>query len=135
MERALLIEWNPNTGRRAGDVNPRDPKLQCHGWQNKNVEPPIELRLVEDDRDLSKYEGVEGVTVLVGIEAINETIEERFPPRYNVDDPVIYAEHVRAKAGEIAFDSLPDDMQERLKFLKEQHGIKGIRETKPGKVK
>jgi len=135
MVRALLIEWDPRTGRRAGGIDPRDPKLPCHGWQNMDVEPAIELRLVEDDRDLSKYAGVEGVTVLEGADAINAAIDKHFPPRYSIDDPTIYAEHIRKKAAEIDFDNLPDDLGERLKFLKERHGIKGIREIRPARVR
>lgn len=133
--RALLIEWNPNTGKRAGDINPHDPRLQCYGWQNTDIEPAVELRLVEDNRDLSGYEGVKGVAVLEGVEDINAAIDTHFSPRYSVDDQVIYAEHVRAKASKIDFDNLPDGLQERLKFLRQQHGIKGIRETKPGRVR
>lgn len=82
MKRALLIEWDPITGKRAGDINPRDPKLQCYGWQNWDREPALELRLVEDDRDLSQYKNVKGVTIIEGVEAINEVIDKHFPPRY-----------------------------------------------------
>ena len=82
MKRALLIEWDRSTGKRAGGVNPRDPKLQCYGWQNTDVEPSIEIRLVEDDRDLSQYEGVKGVTILTGIEAINQAIDDNLGEQY-----------------------------------------------------
>lgn len=32
--RALLIEFDLKTGKRAGGINPKDPKLQCYGWQD-----------------------------------------------------------------------------------------------------
>ena len=133
MVRALLIEWK-STGERAGKINPRDPNLPCRGWQNMDVEPMVELRLVEDDRDLSTYQGVQGVTVLEGADAINAAIDEHFPARYDIDDQTIYAEHLRAASGEIDFAALPDDPNERLRVLKVEHGIKGIRETKPMRV-
>lgn len=52
---ALLIEWNQNTGKRAGNINPKDPKLQCYGWQNMDVTPAIELRVVEDELLYSEH--------------------------------------------------------------------------------
>ena len=82
MKRALLIEWDESTGKRAGGVNPRDPKLQCYGWQNTDVKPSVEIRLVEDDRDLSQYEGVTGVTILTGVEAINQAIDDNLGEQY-----------------------------------------------------
>ena len=68
--RALLIEVDFKTGKRAGGVNPRDPKLQCYGWQDTESEPGKEIRIVEDDRDLSVYKGVPGVTILNGEKAV-----------------------------------------------------------------
>ena len=79
---ALLIEWNINTGKRAGNIDPNDPKLQCYGWQAWEEEPALELRLIEDDRDISQYENVEGITIIRGVEAINKYIADKFPPRY-----------------------------------------------------
>jgi len=82
MKRALMIEWNASTGERAGGINPRDPKLQCYGWQVMDKEPALELRIVEDDRDLSIYKDVKGVTIIEGAAAINAAIKKHFPPRY-----------------------------------------------------
>lgn len=134
--RALLIEWTPNTGERAGGVDPRDPKLQCHGWQNMDVTPAIELRVVEDDRDLSQYEGVEGVTVLNGRDEINTAIDANFPPKISIEDELLYSEHFKEQIGDkkIKITDLPDNREERLKELKEKHHIKGIKETEPLKV-
>jgi len=63
MVRGLLIEikdWR--TGERAYGIDPRDPNLKALGgplWQSLDHEPKgdFEIRLVLDDRDLSKYEG------------------------------------------------------------------------------
>jgi len=131
MKRALLIEWDPSTGTRAGNINPRDPKLQCNGWQNMDVNPAIELRLVNDDRDLSIYEGVIGVELLTGTDAINAAIVSNFSSRMKIEDELIYTEHFKSKRGEIDIDSLPDDRESRLRVLKTLHGVKGIKETKP----
>ena len=79
---ALLIEWNIHTGKRAGNIDPNDPKLQCYGWQVWEEEPALELRLIEDDRDISQYENIEGVTIIRGVKAINKCIADNFPPRY-----------------------------------------------------
>ena len=134
--KALLIEWNPNTGERAGNINPRDPKLQCHGWQNMDVTPAIELRVVEDDRDLSQYNEVEGITVLNGKEEINAAIDDNFPSKISIEDELLYSEHIKEQIGDkkIKITDLPDNREKRLKELKEKYHIKGIKETEPQKV-
>jgi len=111
MVKGLLIEikdWR--TGRRAYNINPRDPNLRALGgslWQSLDHEPKgdWEIRLVLDDRDLSKYEGkiilddgsevyhvsdipsdttivdVDGVVVLNGKDEINTAIDH-LPKKY-----------------------------------------------------
>ena len=79
--KALLIEWDGATGRRAGNIDMSDPKLQCYGWQNLVARPCLELRVIEDDRDVSQYEGIEGVTILDGDKAIDAAIDKHFPPK------------------------------------------------------
>lgn len=133
-KKALLIEWDPSTGERAGNINPRDPKLHCNGWQNMDVNPAVELRLVNDGRDLSIYDSVDGVTVLTGTDDINAAITANFPSKIKIDDELIYSEHIKSKRGKINIDELPDDREERLKVLKSVHGVKGIREIKPAMV-
>ena len=134
-KRALLIEWNPSTGERAGNINPRDPKLQCNGWQNMDVSPAVELRLVEDDRDLSVYDNMDGVTVLEGKGKINTVIDANFPVKISIEDELIYSEHLKEKVRDKNIDigKLSDNRDERLRELK-SNGIKGIREIKPQKV-
>jgi len=132
--KALLIEWDPSTGIRARNINPKDPKLRCYGWQNMDVSPAIELRLVEDDRDLSIYNNVTGVTVLQLSTEINAAIDANFPSKMVIDDEIIYAAHIKKMADNINFDSIPDDKTQRLKHLKKKYNIKGVKEIKPQKV-
>ena len=130
-KKALLIEWDLSTGERAGNINPRDPKLHCNGWQNMDVNPAIELRLVNDDRDLSVYENVSGVQVLIGDNKINAAIVANFPSKMKIEDELIYTEHIKLKRGKIDIDALPNDRESRLRLLKTLYGVKGIKEIKP----
>ena len=115
--RALLVEVDFRTGRRAGGVNPRDENLQSYGWQSLPNQPGenVEIRLVEDDRDLSEYEDVDGVTVFRGREEINEAIEEYIPPNYDVGD----REQVRrwAERRGIDLNNLPNNPYDRKAAL------------------
>ena len=133
--KALLIEWEAN-GKRAGDINPKDPNLQCYGWQNQNVTPMLELRIVEDNRDLAHLEGIKGVTILIGKEAINQAIDNNFPPKIFIQDKLFFEEHVKEQLskGALKISELPDDYTERLKKLKNVHHIKGIVEKQQQKV-
>lgn len=133
---ALLIEWDPVTGERAGNINPRDSKLRCNGWQNMGVTPAIELRLVNDNRDLSIYDSVVGVTVVTGTDNINAAINANFPSKISIEDELLYTEHFKEKVNgkKINIDKLPNNHEERLKELKSKYGIKGIVEIKPLKV-
>lgn len=133
--KALLIEWDPNTGKRAGNINPKDQNLRCSGWQNMDVTPAIELRLVEDE-EIGRYYTGEGVTVLRGKEEINAAIDANFPSKIVIEDKLMYEEHVKEQIGDkkIKIADLPDDRTKRLKELKDKYGIKGICEIKPLKV-
>ncbi len=134
--KALLIEWDPNTGKRAGNINPRDTNLPCYGWQNMDVEPAIELRLVTDGK-IGKYNTtVSGITLLSGKDEINIAIDNNFPIKISIEDELIYSEHVKEKinTNDIKIDDLPDNKVERLKELKDKYKIKGIKEIKPQKV-
>jgi len=116
MVRGLLIEIkNWFTGERAYNINPRDPNLRAVGgplWQSLDHEPKgdWEIRLVLDDRDLSKYEGkiilddgsevyhvsdipsdativdVDGVVVLKDKDEINTAIDH-LPEKYRFTLP------------------------------------------------
>ena len=90
-KRALLVEVDYHSGKRAGDVDPKDPNLQSYGWQSlpDRDGPDVEIRLVEDGRDLSKYEDEPGVRILVGEEEIEAAIEEYVPPTYQADNDLL----------------------------------------------
>jgi len=129
--KALLIEFNGKTGKRAGNIDPNDPKLQCYGWQNLDVHPAIEIRVIEDDRDVSQYEGIEGVTILSNKTEINTAIDEHIPIRYKIDNEVLFQEHLREK--KIKLSKIEGNTKDVLKELFKQ-GVKGIVESKPNKV-
>ena len=97
MFRALLIEFDPKSGRRAGGINPRDPKLPCYGWQVLDSTPAREIRLVQDDRNLSQYQGVPGITILEGEHEINTAIESLVPEQYKLENQALMTEHLRQK--------------------------------------
>ena len=125
--RALLIEFDLKTGKRAGSINPKDPKLPCHGWQDLEREPAIEIRLVEDDRDLSSLEGVGGVTILEGKPAINKAILANIPTRYAVKDKELLFAHMKEKRislGTLAGKTLSEAAKELY-----DKGLAGIKRT------
>ena len=133
---ALLIEWNPSSGKRAGNINPRDANLRCNGWQNMDVTPALELRLIEDNRDVRQYKGIEGVTIIEGIDQINAAIDANFPSKIIIEDELLYTEHFKEQIEDksIKIKDLPDNRTERLKELKDKYHIKGIVEQEPPKV-
>lgn len=131
--RALLIEWNPKTGERAGRINPRDPKLQCYGWQNSDIDPAIEIRVVEDDRDLSSLKGVKGVTILNGKKAINDAIDRYIPPKYGIHSEYLMREHMKEK--NISLESFVGMNMREIAKEAHKRGLLGVTERKPEKVK
>ncbi len=125
--RALLVEVDFSTGKRAGNINPRDADMPCHGWQN--LDEGLEIRLVEDNRDLSQYETATGITVLGDTEAINKAIIANFPTKYIIKDKELLLAHLKEKG--ISLDIFTgksmDDVAEEL-F---KQGLAGIIERKP----
>lgn len=130
--KALLIEFDGATGRRAGNINPKDPKLQCYGWQDLDSVPAREIRLVEDDRDLSQYEGIPGVTILIGAEQINQVIDSVVKPRYSLESEALFLEDIRQRGIKLS-DFSGKSRDEILKTLSKQ-GVISIREIIPRKV-
>ena len=129
--KGLLIEFDVNTGRRSGSISPQDPGLRCHGWQNLNVTPQIEIRVIYDERDVSQYEGVTGVIVLKSKVEINEAIDKHIPTVYSIGSEALFREHMGQK--KIKLDLIKGDTQEILKEL-HGRGIKGVVERRPNKV-
>ena len=124
MVRALLIEFDVNTGNRAGEINPKDPKLQCYGWQDLESVPAREVRVVEDDRDLSQYVGIPGVTILTGEAEINQAIEAVVPERFSIQEQTLFQEDLRQRGISLASYSGRDTPA----ILKDLHtkGVVGI---------
>lgn len=139
--KALLIAVNFRTGERAGGVcgycngqKKRDPGLVCHGWQN--MEAGLELRLITDDRDVSQYEGVEGLTVLLDEAAINAAIDQHFtkPDEYSIKSDVLVAESIRAKSIDIS-DLTPDMGDQAIAKALYERGCLGIKRRSGTPVK
>ena len=130
--KGLLIEFDLPTGRRAGNINPRDPGLRCLA-QNLESSPPKEIRIIEDDRDIRQYEGIPGVTILNTAREINEAIDREIPILHTVDNEQLFR---------VALEKItPKKFQEftgrpTQEILRECHkmGIPGIRERRPQKV-
>ncbi|GAH51718.1 unnamed protein product [marine sediment metagenome] len=126
----LLIEFDANTGVRAGGINPNDPKLQCYGWQDLESTPAKEVRVIEDDRDIEQYEGIQGVTVLRGKPEIKQAILSICKDRYTVENEPLFLEHLRQK--NIKLDDYEGwDPREILKDLKQNKKVIGIRKQSP----
>lgn len=130
--RALQIEFNQYTGKRAGGINPRDPFLHCFGWQNLVANPAIEIRAVLDDRDLSQYEGTPGVTVLGDDAEIDAAIDATIPTRYSIRDETLFRLDMGQRGIQVK-DLRGENDEEVLRQLKEQ-GVRGIGERRPLKT-
>jgi len=132
MEIALLIEWDPETGERAGGINPRDPNLPCYGWQDLESRPAREIRLVKDGRDLKQYENVPGIKILRGKDEINRAIDELNLDRYVIECEPLFHLHLLQRG--IRLDVYKGkSSREILKDLYEK-GIVGIRKISPRKL-
>lgn len=141
METALLIEWDPSTGIRAGGIKignkpDSDKTLFCKSWQNMDVTPALEIRLITDGRNLSQYENVPGVTILRGKQEINNAIDMVCPPKLVVSDQFLFEQHIKDKVknGKLDLDKLKGGtLNDNLTDLKAK-GVKGITEHKPIKL-
>lgn len=128
---ALLIKWDPFTGKRAGNIDPRAPGLLCNGWQNMDTTPAIELKIIDDNRDPEQYAKVQGIKILHGKTEINAAIVENFPTEYIITDEILYKIHLSKHINKIDFKKLPTGHTKRLKELKDKHQIMGIEERHP----
>jgi len=127
---ALVIKFDPRTGKRAGNIKiPEDKGLFCCPlWQD--LEAGIEMRLVLDDRDIGQYRGVDGIEVVEGKAAINAKVRELFKPRYSVTNPELLTESIRAKRIRIddVDPTLPPQKQIEIIYGR---GALGIRKDEP----
>ena len=132
MKKALLIEFNVSTGVRSGTINPRDSKLRCYGWQKLDADPALEIRLIEDDRDVSQYEDIRGVTLLEGEIAINAAIDSLELDQFLIDDEVLFKLSISQKG----IDLTAYEEENTVNILKNLYGKKvlGIKKKSPRKV-
>jgi len=132
MKKALLIEFNASTGKRAGDISPRDPGLPCRGWQDLNSTPAKEIRLIEDERDISQYEGITGVTILNSEAEINQAIDQVKPPWHAIENETLFLEDLRQRNIKLS-DFQGWTQEEILAELSKRHVV-GVRQNSPMKV-
>ena len=130
--KALLIEFDVSTGKRPSNITAKDPGLFCYGWQKLDVVPALEIRMIQDDRDISQYEGVGGVTILEGEAEINAAVDALALERYAIDNDILFNTSMAKKA--IDFDAY--EGWKTADVLKDLHGKKvlGMRKTSPKKV-
>jgi hypothetical protein len=133
---ALVIKFDPLTGERAGNIDVRrDRGLICPPlWQDLNK--GIEMRLVVDDRDVSRYKGIEGIEVIEGKDAINTKARELFRPRHSVANPDLFKISVERmlREGRLREDELkPLKPEEQLKLCYEK-GALGMRKQGPYQI-
>lgn len=131
--RALLIEFDGGTGIRAGKVDKLpdgkdDPKLQCHGWQQLATVPCLEIRVAEDGRDMTQYEGIPGITVLHNDAEIQAAIDEHCKPAYTFENETLFKIDLEQRGIKLA-DVPGANSNEQLQYLKTQ-GVKGISEIR-----
>ena len=127
--KALLIEVDFSTGRRAGGIKTKNnPNLMCHGWQDLESTPGLEIRLVMDG-NTEPYENIPGITILDGEKAINKAITANIPVKYAVKDKELLLAHLKEKG--VSLDTLAGkSLQDGAKELYVQ-GLAGIVERKP----
>lgn len=128
MDRALKIKVNlGNGGVRAGGIDPRDANLRGNPlWQN--LDTGYEIRLVLDDRDLSIYDGVEGVEVLEGDTVIDAAVAALKPVEnmYRVTSEALMNANIAQANIDLSSLSPEADENEELEFLYNA-GISGIK--------
>lgn len=129
--KALLIEVDFTTGRRAGGIHTKNnPNLMCHGWQDLESTPGLEIRLVVDE-DTQPYENIPGITILNGKAEINAAIDTHIPIKYGVADKELLLAHLKERG--ISLSTITGTLQESARALFSQ-GLAGITERKPKKV-
>jgi hypothetical protein len=132
--RALLIRVDFETGERAGGIDPTDKNLHCPGWQSlpEKQGEDVEIRLVQDDRDLSAYEDIPGVVILEGEEEIDAAVSQHIPADFRVTDEVAVYQAIRDDS------RFPDTIRPKelpKKYIRELHrkGADGIEKREPKK--
>ncbi len=129
--KALLIEVDFSTGRRAGGIQIKNnPNLWCDGWQD--LEAGLEIRIVKDG-NTKPYESVKGITILDGEKAINAAIDANIPTQYAVRDTNLLIAHMKEKG--ISLDTVANKSAKQIAQEAFALNLAGITERKPKKVK
>ncbi len=125
--KALLIEFNIESGKRAGDLKIKgNLDLFCHrGWQELDTIPAREIREVKDGRDISQYETIDGITPLYTNEEIRQALEQYIDPRYKIDNESLFQMSIDSKGIDVNDIDVPST-QELLEELYDR-GVKGIK--------
>lgn len=131
MKRALLIKVDFSTGKRAGGINPKDSNLPCCGQCLDG--DCCEIRIVEDNRDLSIYNGMQGITILNGKNEINNAIDVHIPTQYTVFDTMLLVEHMKENG--ISLDTLVGKDMQQIAKEASKNNLAGVKTIKPKKVK
>jgi len=131
--KALLIEFDVETGRRAGNISPKDKGLKCYGWQDLDSRPAKEIRVIEDDRNTEQYEKMKGVIVLHTDEEIERVIEATVPIKYGIQDELLFKLSIEEK--KIKLSSLAGKTREDIAKELYKKRVLGISEGKPLKLK
>lgn len=127
--KALLIEVDFSTGRRAGGIPTKNnANLMCHGWQDLESTPGLEIRLVMDG-DTKPYENIPGIAILDGEAAINEAIQANIPTKYAVKDKELLLAHLKEKG--VSLDTLAGKTLDEVAKELFTQGLAGIKERKP----
>lgn len=121
--KALLIEFDLRTGTRAGGIDPRDRGLRCVAQRIVDGDAR-EIRVVDDGRDTSAYDGVDGVSVLDGVAAVNAKIAEIFVVSYAITNETLFSLSVQQRGIALSdYDGLSDE--DMLAALYDA-GVRGI---------
>lgn len=125
----LKIQVDFQTGKRAGNIDPRDPGLVIHPhWQN--VDEGCEVRVIEDDRNVEQYRNIPGVELLKGEIAINTAIQSMHRERYAIKHEQLLIESIRQKKIDIT-GLTPDMKPEEIAKALYQKGTLGVVKSPP----
>ena len=98
--KALRVQVDFQTGRRAGGINPKDRSLATHpSWQNPDM--GIEITLVRDGH-AERFQGMEGIEILDGREAIDAAVQAIQPEeQFSIKTEGLLVEYIRQASVDI----------------------------------
>ena len=128
--KALLIEVDFRTGRRAGGIGTKNnSNLMCHGWQD--LDAGLEIRLVMDG-NTTPYENIQGITILNSKAEINAAIDANIPTQYAVKSEALLIADMKER--NIPLRSLAGKDMKQIAKHTFKLGLAGVEERKPKKV-